>query len=31
MNAALLARLGSLMLNFNMIDQNYDVSQMLSK
>jgi NitT/TauT family transport system substrate-binding protein len=31
MNAALLARLEQLMLHFNMIDQTYDVSQMLSK
>ncbi len=31
MNAALLARLASLMLHFNMIGQSYDVHQMITK
>ena len=31
MNAALLARLASLMLHFNMIGQNYNVHQMITK
>jgi NitT/TauT family transport system substrate-binding protein len=31
MSAALLGRLASLMLHFNMIDQTYDVNQMISK
>jgi NitT/TauT family transport system substrate-binding protein len=31
MNAALLARLEQLMLHFNMIDQSYNVSQMITK
>ena len=31
MNAALLGRLASLMLHFNMIGQSYDVHQMITK
>ena len=31
MNAALLGRLAQLMLHFNMIDQKYDVNQMITK